>query len=136
MTLLQPIRNVVARWHAGKGRDYLVLDYLELLDRDLSQLRATRRAALAGLTPSGWYVLRRVVGVAVLTVLLAVVVGGGVWTVRVVQEIRGERERAKLAVIPPEVLAKMQDKRERAARETQARYSAGNAVRVGIHGRP
>ena len=70
-------QRLAARWHVMRHEDPLVQDYVRILIEDNKRLRETRNFVRPpAFTPSGWYVLRRVVDVAVVVAMLA---AGVVW---------------------------------------------------------
>ena len=73
MSIAQRFERLRALRHLKTHEDYIVQDYVRLLQHDNAMLRKQRRALKpAWLAPSGRYVLRRLVGVGALWLVLSV----------------------------------------------------------------
>lgn len=132
MTIALTIHRLAARWHATRSEDYLVQDYVRTLQADNETLRAAEIALEAGrLTPSGWYVLRRLLGVTVLAgIIVAVPL---VWQYgaedreKQQMQVVANRQREAREAQAPATQAASKERRERAARASAERH-AGDRV--------
>lgn len=123
MTVPLAVHRLAARWHVNRSEDELVKDYIQLLRNDNKTLREARFALRAGFTPSGWYVLRRVLGGAVLAGIIGFLVLFFQYASAESQALRARSERAARSAAPA-VQAAMKEKRELAARATELRDAA------------
>ena len=121
MTMPVLVQRLAERWHISRNEDELVQDYVRLLRRDNVRLRRQKFLLKVGrLTPSGWYVLKRVVQVSLLAGMVGVVVLLFQYESGQIQIRQARRERAARSVVPA-VQASLREKRERAARASELR---------------